>query len=358
MDQTQLQQKIAEYFLKLSPQAQDKFKSMEWMDSLSKISAKYTLDTDQAQELATETTLVLLGIVSIEQYAESIDTNIKLPEDSLIKMLDELESEIIAEVRSDIDEAYTSNLKDISDNDKKLATDIDPRFATLPEELRHAIATSDYKQKLFDIATKYKLAINKMQPLEDITVRFIKGEISASQYENNLALDLDVEAGKARQIAGDINESILKAIRQTEKVDTTPSTEQEDEVPLPPYANPKTVEVTPKPVTAPSVPTTARDVYGEAGIEILDDSNTKTDLDAEEKSLTPKESVVFAQSGIDLIKEKLDGITSTKNTLSDHTLSRSSDEPIIPAKQTPAPTTPTPAVPTRARDPYHEAIEQ
>ena len=348
MDQTQLQKTIAEYYTKLPPNAQKKFSDMKWMDSLQAISTKYTLSHEQIKDLGIQTTLLLLGVVSVEQYAESISKSILLPEESLMKMLDEIESEILGDVRSDLEGAYNANLQNISNDQKKQELDIDPRFAELPEELRHAIAISDYKQKLYDISIKHKLPINKMQPLEDVTVKFIVGGLSASQYENALALNLDVESGKAREIANDINESILKTIRQKEQSDTTPKVvEEEDDVPIPPYSHsaPPAPSVTP----TPFAPTASSQIP----------VNT---MPPKEKIPLPTESVMFTPSGINTIKERIDGITLTKSLAGNEPLSQASTVPPTPSTPMPeAPTArPAPAVHTGgiSHDPYHEAIEQ
>jgi DNA repair ATPase RecN len=99
MDQTQLQQQIAEYYQKLPPKAQTAFSSMQWMETLQAIAKKYTLDAQQVQTLGTETTLALLGITSIEQYAKNLAAEIALPKDSMVTMLAEIGDSVFKDIQ-------------------------------------------------------------------------------------------------------------------------------------------------------------------------------------------------------------------------------------------------------------------
>jgi hypothetical protein len=390
MDEKELQQKIAEYYTKLSPKAQASFSSMQWMERLKEISKKYTLSSEQMQTIGTETTLVLLGINSIEQYAENLANEIELPEDSMTKMLTEIGDTVLRDVQSDIDTAYKNNLQSLEAEEKEAEVSSDPKFASLPAELQSAIAQSDYQKKLYEIATSYKLQVENMGKLEDLTVRFITGAMSPSQYENSLALELDLEAGKARELATQVNSSILQNIRDTmkamdtrkaEAMESQKNTVDSDSAPLPPYALPKVEPVkatTPKATEVPvridvdniSMPKPAETVvvseshaqiYRDAGIEILDDTaepstparvnagkkveavDTMKLIDSfheelknitQAKAQATEEAIIPApqKSGLEIAKEKLEGFTATPTTVSDHSLSKSTD-------------------------PYHEAIE-
>jgi hypothetical protein len=176
-----------------------------------------------------------------------------------------------------------------------------------------------------------------MGKFEEQTVKFIRGSISGSQYENNLALELEFEAGKARELATEVNESIMKNIRESMKKNAsileTPAVvniPSEDIVPLPPYSSKptKTIVIETKPVeipapaiSAPVKPMSPHDMYAEHGVEILDDSVAPKIEKKEEIKTAPVENITMKESGIDMLKEKLDGITVSKQTVSDHSLS-------------------------------------
>jgi hypothetical protein len=376
MDQTQLQQHIAEYYSKLPAGAQALFASMKWMDTLQAICKKYTLSNDQIQTLGTETSLVLLGIIPIGQYIENLMKEIVLPVDSLTKMLGEIEDTVLKEVRPELEQAYKANIQSIEAENKKAEVTSDPKFASLPAELQSAIAQSDYQKKLYEIATSYKLQVEKMGKLEDLTVLFIKGETSSSQYENSLALELDLEASQARELATKVNTSILQNIRdnmkaidaqraETESLVSIKNMPEGDSAPVPPYAMPTIDQskVDPKPIAIPkmnidnlsapqkpeqvAVQESHAQIYKDGGIEILDDSG---------KGVEPE--IRIPKSGLDAVKQKLDGITATPTTVIDHSLSKNIEDKLPKPETAPAPqATPTPSTGSAPHDPYHEAID-
>jgi hypothetical protein len=315
MDQTELQQQIAEYYLRLPKDAQISFATMKWMDTLKVISAKYTLSNQQIESLGTETTLVLLGIISIEQYTQVLFEEINLPQDAIEKMIGEIEDGILKNVRPDLEQAYEGNLKIVEQESK--IENLDPRFDTLPKELQEAIALSDWQKKLYEVAAKYKLSIAQMAKLEEATIRFMNGKISPSQYENSLTVDVELDSGKARELATDINGSIMLTIRNSMKNTGAETLKTEDAVPVPPYATTKISNI------SQSNPADKTDLYKQEGIEILDEENRST-----ESVPMPSQT---KESGIDLIKQKLEGITATKTAVSDHTLPKISTNDTPPS---------------------------
>ena len=61
---------------------------------------------------------------------------------------------------------------------------LDPNFSKLPESVQIAIANSDWKKKLYDIASKYKLTVEQMGMLEEITMKVMNNDIKPNLYEN------------------------------------------------------------------------------------------------------------------------------------------------------------------------------
>ena len=78
MNQEELQKKIREYYAKLTPKAQEVFASLSWLETLKKIAGRHNLNEDQIQILGTETTLVLLGIISRDEYEKILNEELKL----------------------------------------------------------------------------------------------------------------------------------------------------------------------------------------------------------------------------------------------------------------------------------------
>ncbi|MFA6514714.1 MAG: hypothetical protein WCT42_00410 [Candidatus Paceibacterota bacterium] len=111
MDQTQLQQNIAKYYAKLPSDLQQSFSSMAWMEDLKNISTKYSLTNEQTETLATETTLVLLGIVHLEDYVLTLKNDLKLNDETFNKILDDLDANILKDTKDDLVKTFELNIE-------------------------------------------------------------------------------------------------------------------------------------------------------------------------------------------------------------------------------------------------------
>jgi len=203
MDQTELKQKIAEYFAKLPKEAQDVFSSMVWMEKLKEIIAKYNLNNEQTELLGTETTLVLLGIIRVEEYKEILQEELKLSEDLTKSIILEIDANILKGLEGDLTEAYEENA----------VSTIDTRFSGLPKEVQKAIVFSNWKERLFEIARNHKLNILQMGILDDTTIKIMTGTIHPDKYEEELAKGMTMEKGEIASIVKEVNENILETIR-------------------------------------------------------------------------------------------------------------------------------------------------
>ncbi|MES2930619.1 MAG: hypothetical protein V4665_02445 [Patescibacteria group bacterium] len=369
MDQQELQQKIAAYYEKLPADAQALFSSMQWMETIRTISVKYNLGESQIETLGTETTLVLLGIISMNEYEDILATELALPKEIKDTILVEIHKSIFTPVRSDLENAYAIN-KDEQERAMRDAP-LDPALSDLPENAQRAIRESDYQARLYAIGTKYKLQIERMSALEQVTLKFMAGKLSPSQYENELALSADLPAEKVRDIALDVNEEIMKNIRMSMKGQSQKET-LSDEIPIPPYAL--------KATGNGAIPTSESGMYAASGIEMLP---ARKEFPKEEDRVTITEDAILARSGIDMIDdvprpdrehmipsretqksvldgiehpatiassiigEKLGGIKKSESSVSDYSLPKISSQS-------------TPSIPSSSRmpgkDPYHEPI--
>lgn len=117
MDQTQLQDKIAEYYKKLTPNMQGVFERMEWMQAVQDIGFTYKLTQEQIAILATETTLALLGIIHPDEYRNVIIDNLKADADTQQKILNDIYEKVFKPIAPDLTEAYITNVQDIIKED-------------------------------------------------------------------------------------------------------------------------------------------------------------------------------------------------------------------------------------------------
>lgn len=265
MNQTQLQQNIAKYYAKLPTGLQQFFSSMKWMDDLKNISTKYSLSEEQITTLGTETTILLLGVVHVDEYKKTLEKDIGLPKDIFETIYNEIDSSILKNIYTELDEAFTLNVDSLLEEkyggDKKL----DERFASLPKEVQTAINESNYQISLYSIAEKYKLNVEQMGVLEEITTKVMLGIIHPDKYEDELASKIVTPRNNISSIVNDVNENILKTIREILKKhwDTNNNKEgvvsnkvmekivntDEDKVPLPPYVASNKIEELIKPIT-------------------------------------------------------------------------------------------------------------
>ena len=186
----------------------------------------------------------------------------------------------------DLADAHSKN------KDKQISIEgyTDPRFAGLPPLLLKAISESGYQKKLYELGTKHKLAIDTMAGLEDLTIQFMKGEIEPAQYEKELVASLGIKPDASKEIANDINTTILLPIRELMKKEEQKAVTTPD-IPFPPY----------RPTINATLPKTQSGILATAGIEMIHDDYTQNDRSV---PTTKNEDGVLTQAGISVIDEK------------------------------------------------------
>jgi len=206
MDQTELQQKIAEYYTKLPKEAQEVFSGMQWLEKLKEIASKYNLNDVQIETLGTETTLVLLGIIHVNEYEEIIKNEIKIPEESIKNMLVEIDGFVLKTIRPQLEETFYKN----NDEEKQK---LDERFNNLSKETKDAIEKSDYQTKIYEIGQKHNLTVYQMGILGESTINVMLGITLPNKFEESLK-ELQLPTEKITEIVNDINDQVLKKIRE------------------------------------------------------------------------------------------------------------------------------------------------
>jgi len=170
------------------------------------------------------------------------------------------------------------------------------RFNNLQPEIQKAIMDPDYEQHVYNIAKKYNLSTEQTEEFESDTTLVMLGQIHPNDYNETLVDDLNLPADKINEIVNDVNEKILKPIRDLLKNNFEEDDRIESElinIPTPPYAK------------------------------------TEVKIEAPKVDEAPK----------NIIEEKLKNQTTSNNTVSDYTI------PKISTNTSPS------------NDPYHEPIE-
>jgi hypothetical protein len=279
MDQAQLQQNIAKYYSKLPENLQQFFSSMVWMNNLEEISKKYYLEEEQIEVLGTETTLLLLSILHPEEYEKTLEVEIKIPKEKLDLFLLEINEKILKNIKPELEEAYNKNVMELVEEKYGKEQPLDERFAKLPIEVQEAISKSNYQNTLYGIAEKYKLSIEDMGILEEVTTKVMLNIIHPDNYEEELKSQISTKEGSLSDLVKDVNENVLKTIRdilkknwKNEEVKTI-----EDEVPIPPYA--KNINKGKE---------NSKDIYPGAGIEIIQEDKYIEKIIPENKKVDEK----------------------------------------------------------------------
>jgi hypothetical protein len=208
MDQKELQNKIAEYYSKLPLKSQEIFSSMKWLETIQNLSATYGLNDEQKETLGTETTLVLLGIIHPEEYAEILQNELGLSRSMFENIMQTINTSILNPQREELTQTFQTNAE-MSIEEKEL----DERFNKLPKELQQAIIDSNYHTVLYQIAQNEKLTIEQMGILEGLTTDIMLGTTRPEKFEDSLKQKLKLPPEKIALLVNAINEKILKTIR-------------------------------------------------------------------------------------------------------------------------------------------------
>jgi hypothetical protein len=92
---------------------------------------------------------------------------------------------------------------------------IDEQIEGLPNDVREAIISVDFKTKLQEITKRQKLLIDQAGKLEMETTLVMIGLEPLADYVDNLQRELEIPLLQAREIALDISENIFKPIRES-----------------------------------------------------------------------------------------------------------------------------------------------
>ncbi len=94
-----------------------------------------------------------------------------------------------------------------------IAEQIEKRLAELPEDVRNAVMSVEWEQKVQAIAQKHALHIDQSGVLGDVTLMAMLGFFDIADYPAHIAQEVGVPAEKASLIAADISNEVFTSIR-------------------------------------------------------------------------------------------------------------------------------------------------
>lgn len=337
MDEKQLQQKIAEFYTKLSPKMQEMFSKMEWLEKLRAISLKYNLTENQIQTLGTETSLAMLGIIHPDEYEQTLMAELAVPRTLGLAILDDINLQILKDWKVDLATTYENNTKDLADKEYGNGKTVDERFASLPKDVQDAISSSGYQDSLIEISKKNNFNIEKIGILENITTKMMLGAVHPEEYSMKISSALNISKEEADMVANDVNEKILKNIRtsliaHSEKI--TKEEQPEPAVPIPPYKKTEVIKEEVKIAEiAPTTPAVSdyknidipmppqmlpvadnnNGVFQNAGIEI-EDKLVQEPAKSMTEEMVKKDEQTLSMSGVSVVEEKVETNTPVVST--------------------------------------------
>jgi len=222
-------------------------------EQILEIGKTHKLNDEQLGIFQMETFLLMLGLTYPDEYQEELKDRLNTDDETLNNITKGIYTIISNEKIEKLKEIYRGteeeNIKEtiIIPTITPKPLDFDPRFMSMLKDVQEAIALSNWKEKLYEIAPKYKLNIEQMGILEEITVKVISNEIYPDKYEEELASKITISKEDISNLVKDVNEEILKTIRELlkEHWDENGSKEYvvsskdngiKEEVPIPPYA--------------------------------------------------------------------------------------------------------------------------
>ena len=268
---------------------------MKWLETIEGVGEKYALTEKQRELLGTETTLVLLCVIPLGEYEDKLTNELALPPETIEKILVEITDSVLKSILPELIKTYEVNSQE-KEEDKG--------------------ESMNYSSVLQNISRKNGLNVEEMGKMEKVVAGVIEGEIRAENMASYLSASLpDMPQEKRIALSQDINEQILKKIREKMQKDSLPGSPTKEEA----------------------------DVLESAGIEILPDNGaiptpkpkpaTPVPAPAPREPEPPKETLPVVQTleikgkALPVFAQKLGGAVQTQTVKTEHTIQSSSSDP-------------------------------
>lgn len=235
---------------------------------------------------------------------------------------------------------------------------------SLPAEFREAIQKVDIQTNVQEIGKKHALHIDSMNTLYDDVNLFIYGITKPADFEGSLKNIAGITADQARLIAIDVNEQILKHIRQeTQKIIEEKDKEKQEEADLERELSElkdvsidESVETEKDPIAEnTTIQTSETDVLKKAGVvitdepikekeavpEILSRNDVLSGIENPPQMNVDRLATKPTPVAMDMVSAKLNAPQITPTATTDHSLQKITTPASDPAKKI---------------DPYREAI--
>ena len=157
----QLKQILEEELSKMPQEINESITDFDWGVLSEEIGNKYALSEEETSDLQTEISLVLIGLVGIDAFAENLESNIILSKNEAEKISKEISEKIFKPIAEKIIE--------------KIKNNPEIRNTSWEQNLNFILDDGDYMAFLKKIKTTEKiLKVNSATPNETLLVNFLK----------------------------------------------------------------------------------------------------------------------------------------------------------------------------------------
>src|SRR3989344_525792 len=230
---------IKDRFDSLPKSIQEIILSTHYEETLIEIGQQYQLNMEKVRILERETTMVLLGLTNIKNFESELVQGLPLDELKIPQIVEDINEKIFLNVwdllklmntpigeepiledmteekiRPHLAQAFDANSNPETEKPKSSDPELDGRFDKLSDATKKIISESGYHRTLYAIATEHKLNIAKMGELERNTTKMIIGDIHPGEFEEVIKNSLGLPDEETATLVSDINERILKKIRE------------------------------------------------------------------------------------------------------------------------------------------------
>ena len=245
---------IKDKFDSLPESIQTLIMSSKYQESLSAISRKYQLSFEQTTILEKETTLVLMGLSTVEDFGNILKEELRVEDLRNSQIVIDIDNQIFSNVETLLKLMYTPEGEepDLGEEELEENTSLTPNIAKqdntkiidpvplkptvettysnkinrettlksndvlkeLSPDIKEAIDKSDYTTALYSISQKHKLNVPQMGVLEEAVKEVMTGKMHPDKFGYYLQQNLKLSVEENTNLVNEINENIFKPIRE------------------------------------------------------------------------------------------------------------------------------------------------
>lgn len=211
-----MQDKIIERaYNNLDPKIQQYLKS-DWKKDVFDFLQESGIRESDIEKIIDPIIETLLGLSRTEEFTGKI-YDLGIPKEDADKIFGIINLKVFSQFGSELAVAIEKNrdLEILSEADILVdSPEYKKIYDGLPGEIKEAIESSDYGEKIKKISEKNNLQIDQLASLADQIFLVMVGMTKPNEFVNKLKVALDIDENKAREITLAVNNDIFTPIRE------------------------------------------------------------------------------------------------------------------------------------------------